>query len=199
MSILLLESPRRLTENPRDGRWQAAFRKLIATLLFLTLPGLSTAVLAADKTSAGHQTMPAIPLVRLDGSPMSSDEWLGKPLVVNVWATWCPPCRTEMPSLQKLGKLLEPSGIGVVALSVDSDQNLVREFVLKYRIDLPVGIAAFPNQAMASLDAFALPLTLYVGADGRIVGRHVGQRDWGEESVARELRETLLEAPARKP
>lgn len=198
MSFILSASPRCRKENPLGGHSQSAFRTLVATLLFATLLAHFTAALAADKAAAGPQTMPAIQLVRLDGSATSSDEWLGKPLVVNVWATWCPPCRTEMPSLVKLGKLLEPSGIGVVALSVDSDQNLVREFVLKYRIDLPVSIAAFPNQAMASLDAFALPLTLYVGADGRIVGRHVGQRDWAEESVARELRETLLAPSAAR-
>lgn len=136
--------------------------------------------------------LPAVSLVRLDGSVMSAAEWIGTPLVVNVWATWCPPCRTEMPSLQRLSELLGPGGIRVVALSMDTDHNLVREFVLKYGISLPVGIASAPDRANAALGASALPLTLYVAADGRIVGRHLGQRDWADDSVVRELKQRLV-------
>jgi len=137
-------------------------------------------------------------MVKLDGSPLSVAEWLGKPTVVNVWATWCPPCRTEMPSLQRLGEMLEPSGIRVVTLSVDTDQNLVREFVLKYGIKLPVGIATSPSQTMTSLAAMALPLTLYVGADGRILGQHFGQRDWAEDVAVNEVKQYLLTRPTSK-
>ena len=97
-----------------------------------------------------------------------------------------------MPSLQRLAALIEPSGARVVALSLDTDHNLVREFVLKYRIELPVGIAATPGTATAALGATALPLTLYVAADGRIVGRHFGQRDWSEESAVRDVKQHLL-------
>lgn len=136
--------------------------------------------------------MPAIALTKLDGTPMRATDWLGRPLVVNIWATWCPPCRTEMPSLQRLSALIEPSGARVVALSLDTDPNLVREFVLKYGIELPVAIATAPGAATEALGATALPLTLYVAANGRIVGRHFGQRDWAEESAVRDVRLRLL-------
>jgi thiol-disulfide isomerase/thioredoxin len=165
----------------------------VLTALLLVLPQTSGA------TGKGQITaLPAIPLVRLDGTALPIAEWLGKPAVVNIWATWCPPCRTEMPSLQNLSGILEPAGIRVMALSVDTDQNLVREFVLKYGIRLPVGIATSPSQAMASLGAFALPLTLYVGADGRILGQHLGQRDWADDAAVREITRTLLGAQPLK-
>lgn len=162
----------------------------LATLL-LCLPQVPLAT--------GKELIPAISMVKLDGSPLSVAEWLGKPTIVNVWATWCPPCRTEMPSLQRLGEMLEPSGIRVAALSVDNDQNLVREFALKYAIKLPIGIAASPSQALTSLGAMALPLTLYVGTDGRILGQHLGQRDWANEAVVQEVKQILLApGPSRR-
>lgn len=177
----------------RRGMLGSIIRSLLLTLATLLLC-LSQAAFAADK-----DPIPAISMIRLDGSPLSVAEWLGKPTVVNVWATWCPPCRTEMPSLQRLGEMLEPAGIRVTALSVDNDQNLVREFALKYGIKLPIGIATSPSQAMTSLGAMALPLTLYVGADGRILGRHLGQRDWANDTVVQEVKQILFTpTPSRR-
>ena len=181
----------RIPTRSRPGRFvqprPALRRRLLAALLGVALS-------FAAPANAGREvaTLPAVPLAKLDGTPASSDEWLGKPLVVNVWATWCAPCRSEMPSLQRLGDLLAPAGIAVAALSLDTDHNLVREFVLKYRIRLPIGIALSPGSAGPALGATALPLTLYVDAAGHIVGRHLGPRDWSEDAVVQELKRKLL-------
>lgn len=173
----------------------AVVRALLAAVVFA---GAAAGAGAAEQGKPTQSAMPAIELVRTGGGLANTEQWLGKPLVINVWATWCPPCRTEMPSLVKLSKLLAPSGIKVYALSVDSDPDLARDFIRRYDIDLPIGVAANPGQAMAAFDAYALPLTLYVSADGRIVGRHVGMRDWADEGIVRELRALLLPA-ARAP
>lgn len=158
-------------------------------LLFATAALLLAPVTGSAREGA-TAFLPRIPLSSLAGGAVLAPDWLeGKPAVVNVWATWCPPCRTEMPSLQRLAALLEPQGIRVLALSVDSDHNLVREFGLKYGITLPIAIANSPSEAMASIKVDALPLTLYVGADGRILGRHIGQRDWSDDAVVREVRQ----------
>ncbi|MBD5804871.1 Thiol-disulfide oxidoreductase ResA [Azoarcus sp. Aa7] len=144
--------------------------------------------------------MPALQLTGLEGGTIRSQDWLkGRPAVVNLWATWCAPCRTEMPSLQRLEALLAPDGIRVLALSVDSDHNLVREFVLKYGITLPVSIANSPSQAMVAVGAVALPQTLYVGADGRILGSHLGQRDWADPMTVREVRSRFSAKTPTKP
>lgn len=174
-----------------------AFRLSLLSALLLLPPGV-----AFDANAAGGQAdarFPSIPLVSLDTTSTSSDQWRGKPSVINIWATWCPPCRTEMPSLQKLSELLQPEGIRVVALSIDNDQNLVREFVLKYGISMPVAIADSPNQAMSALKAFALPLTLYVGADGRVIDQYLGPRDWASDDVVRELKLKLSPHKTAKP
>lgn len=147
--------------------------------------------------AASHAAGPRMPLddvavIDLAGARSSLQAQIAGPTVLNVWATWCPPCRTEMPSLQKLGSLVAADGVGVVAFSVDTDPNLVREFVLKYGITLPVSIAVSPDLAMKRLDVAGLPLTLYLDGNGKLVGRHVGQRDWAAEDVVAEVRRRLL-------
>lgn len=139
----------------------------------------------------GPVPLDKIATLTLEGDPTKLASTVRGPTVLNVWATWCPPCRTEMPSLERMQAVLAPEGIRVFALSVDTDQNLVREFVLKYRLTLPVGIAAEPDQAMKALDVLGLPLTIYLDATGREVGRHVGQRDWDSNDALAEVRRAL--------
>ncbi|WP_286164341.1 TlpA disulfide reductase family protein [Azoarcus sp. DN11] len=184
---------------PAKVRIASLWKRISRTVVILALAALLTT--AAELASAGPPaSMPALSLTSLDGAAVRSQDWLGgRPTVVNIWATWCAPCRTEMPSLQRLETLLAPDGIRVLALSVDTDHNLVREFLLKYGIKLPVSIADSPSQTMSALGVVALPQTLYVGADGRILGSHLGQRDWADPATVREVRSRFPVAASRKP
>lgn len=148
--------------------------------------------LIPQHSSTTPSELPTVPMTNLDGSATTTDAWRGGPMVLNVWATWCPPCRVEMPSLTGLRDKLASDQIRVVALSVDDDQHLVREFMLKHGIDLPVGISTSPADAMTTLGVAGIPLTLYVDAKGRIVDRYVGERDWSKEEVVSEVRTKLL-------
>ncbi len=180
----------------------AATRRTLTRRIFATFAVIALLTPHAAPTRAAETpaSMPALQLTGLEGGAIRSQDWLdGRPAVLNLWATWCAPCRTEMPSLQRLEALLAPEGIRVLALSVDSDHNLVREFVLKYGITLPVSIANSPSQAMAALGVIALPQTLYVGADGRILGSHLGQRDWADPATVREVRGRFAAKTPTKP
>lgn len=160
----------------------------VVKLAFASLVLLASVELGAASTTP---VMPPLAAIDLDGKPFSFGAPGLGPAVINVWATWCPPCRNEMASLQQLAANLKQDGVAVVALSVDTDHNLVREFVLKYGIRIPTPIATTPRQAMSALDVSALPVTLYVDADGRIVGRNIGQRDWSDEASAQDVRRAL--------
>lgn len=167
-------------DSPKRGakRWIAACCVLIA---------------ATSQAGAAGPRAPLddIAVIDLAGAQSSLQAQVAGPTVLNVWATWCPPCRTEMPSLQKLESLVAADGVAVVAFSVDTDPNLVREFVLKYGITLPVSIAVNPDLAMKKLEVVGLPLTLYLDGSGKLVGRHVGQRDWAAAEVVTEVRRRL--------
>ncbi|WP_207063259.1 TlpA disulfide reductase family protein [Motiliproteus sp. SC1-56] len=119
-------------------------------------------------------------LTRLDGTSVPLQHWKGRVLIINLWATWCAPCREEMPALQALSEQLDPERYKVAGISVDRDLNLVKEFLLKYGIDF----AEFrdPNMKMAKarLGVEVLPETLIIDSDGRLHRRVTGIRDWSD-------------------
>ncbi len=130
--------------------------------------------------------VPPFSLPALDGGLAGPAAWRGRTVVLNVWATWCPPCREEIPSLQRLSDQLGEERFLVVGLSVDRDANLVREFALRYGIDFPLLLDAERAVAEGLLGATGYPLTFLVAPDGRVVERVYGGADWSSpEYVAR--------------
>lgn len=103
--------------------------------------------------------------------------------IVNVWATWCEPCRREMQSLERLHRRLEGSGVRVIGISVDADRNLAREFLLRERLTFPNVLDADTPLARA---ATKYPTTYLLSADGVVLGKIESALDWSSaESLAR--------------
>jgi cytochrome oxidase Cu insertion factor (SCO1/SenC/PrrC family) len=127
----------------------------------------------APSPSAGGK-LPAFTLSSTDGSHTSLDDLAGKPAVINFWATFCPPCRAEMPLLQK--RAGPQSGVRLVLVNEGESAKSVRDYLSALGLhdpslldsDLTVGHA---------FGAIALPTTLFVRSDGTIANRHVGQLD----------------------
>jgi thiol-disulfide isomerase/thioredoxin len=156
-------------------------------LLLLLLSGL----VACSDAPAPAGPQPGAPFPELvlpaldDGPPLRLDAYRGRVVVLNVWATWCLPCREEMPSLQRLSDRLAPEGLQVIGVTVDQDRNLAREFLLKYGIRFPN--ASDPAGAVAEglLGVKGYPDTFVIAADGRLAERVSGGREWdGEEMVS---------------
>jgi len=128
------------------------------------------------------------------GDPLRVDHAPGTVLVVNFWATWCRPCRREMPLLDTLHDRLAGRG-GVVAISVDHDLARVARFVERNRLHLPVFVDG-PEGMARDLDLATLPATFVLDGSGRIVYRCAGieEQTLGELNAAvdRVLEETTL-------
>ena len=110
----------------------------------------------------------------------------GKFVLLNIWATWCVPCRKELPSLDRLREQLGGPDFEVVALSVDRDgaeavKNFYREIGIR---SLPVRVAA-DSSALAALGAYGLPTTLLIDPESKEIGRLVGSARWGLEGNGR--------------
>ena len=105
-----------------------------------------------------------------------------KILLINFWATWCSPCRKEMPDLQRLSETLDRDRFVVIGISVDEDSNLVREFLLEYQIRF----ANYQDQdqllASRLLGIQAFPETYIVAPGGLILNRVSGERVWNEKT-----------------
>lgn len=124
-----------------------------------------------------------VALVGLDGQAHRLSQWRGRRVVLNVWASWCAPCRAEMASLQALAEQLDPARAVVIGLSVDDDLNLVREYLRSASIRFPVFLQEAGRSAQRELEVHALPATLLVDPEGRLQGREDGPREWMDRAL----------------
>ena len=157
-----------------------AFALLLAALL-AACPGDRPQRLAVG------QTFPRLTLTGLERGALDTAALRGKVLVLNVWATWCPPCRREMPSLQRLAEAVAGERIVVIGLSVDRDANLAREYVLQARLTFPNYIDPAMEIANGPLAVVGFPETFVVGPDGKLAARVAGARDWDAPEMRRAL------------
>lgn len=134
----------------------------------------------------------AYTLPDLDGHPTSLAKWHGKVLLINFWASWCGPCRDEMPMLARLQREHAVNGLQVVGIAMEQPQS-ARAFLAHLPIDYPVlvGIDANPVPTTAFGDAAGLlPYSVLVGRDGRILATRLGVldaatvQDWLAKAVA---------------
>lgn len=152
---------------------------------------IALACLAVGAMLAWHRLEPSAPasdavatvfsltLPGQDGQPVALARFRGRPLVLNFWATWCPPCIEEMPALSRLQPELARADIHLLGIAVDSAGN-VAEFTRKQPVSYPLLIAGASGLELLKLlgdDAGALPFTIVIGADGKILQRIVGQAD----------------------
>ena len=129
---------------------------------------------------------PGFTLPDLEGQMHGLADLRGRVVVLNFWATWCPPCIDEMPSLQKLHDVLDAKGLSVVAVSVDERFDDIVKFVETF--DLTFTIPHDEGMKVSrSYQTFKYPETYLIGRDGRVKSKVVGGRDWVAPSVIRDL------------
>jgi thiol-disulfide isomerase/thioredoxin len=132
----------------------------------------------ADQRSGDAVTqLLAMPLMLASGQPKKLSDWQGKVLVVNFWATWCPPCREEMPEFSLAQNKFGANGIQFVGIAIDSVNNVV-EFSKTTPVTYPLLIA---SSDMPSLIARlgntlqVLPFTIFINREGKLVSSHLGR------------------------
>jgi thiol-disulfide isomerase/thioredoxin len=138
---------------------------------------------------------PALDLVLVgpDGSRRTLEELRGQPVLLHFWATWCPPCREELPGLLELGREFQRAGeLRLIALSVDSDWAAIREF---FGGSIPPEVNRDgAGSATLHYDVSTLPDTYLLDAAGSVRLRFNGTRDWRTERARDTLRKELVGA-----
>jgi thiol-disulfide isomerase/thioredoxin len=149
----------------------------------------------ATKTFIMHsspRSIASISFADWQGRARALSDFKGKVVVLNIWATWCVPCRTEMPALDRLEQMLAGPDFEVVPVSIDRGGL---DAVTKFYADIAVThLAKYTDtsgQILRSLGAIGLPTTLIVDRAGNEVGRVVGPAEWDSPEVANLLRSVL--------
>ena len=136
--------------------------------------------LAGDKgyaLRAGSEA-PGFRLPSLAGGEVDLASQRGKVVVLNFWATWCPPCVSEMPSLERLHRALAPEGLSVVTVSADEDEGSLRRFVAERALTLPVLKDPGGRVAAGEYHTTGYPETFVLDRDGRLLQHVVGPAEW---------------------
>ena len=135
---------------------------------------------------------PPFQLMDLEGNRVALSDFLGKVVMVNFWATWCGPCRVEMPAMEQLHQDLKKGGLEVLAISVDP-QGMVVTRPFREAMGLTFSILHDSDYRIGSAyGARTLPMTYLIDRHGVVRHRIFGARDWNGQD-ARELIRTLLE------
>jgi thiol-disulfide isomerase/thioredoxin len=130
---------------------------------------------------------PALSLSDLEGKPHSLADYRGKVVLVNFWATWCVPCREEMPSIERLRSSLDGRPFVVLAVNLAEPESRIRKFLEAVPVSFPVLLDKNAQTAKA-WQARVLPATFIVGPDGVVRYQYFGELDWSKP----EVRETVL-------
>jgi peroxiredoxin len=151
----------------------------------------------ARPTGVGEYTVaPDFTLPDLNGTEISLAQYRGKVVLLNFWATWCPPCRLEMPTIEEAYQRYKDQGFEVVAVSVDAGpQSDVQEFV--HEFDLSFQVLLDPNmEVLHTFQSFSLPTTVVIDRQGVIRSRELGYRDWTDAESTKLLTRLLNERPS---
>jgi thiol-disulfide isomerase/thioredoxin len=159
-----------------------AVRRVLAAICIAAV-SLSLAIAAELKPANGTLAQPLV-LKTLDGAVHDLAKYRGKVVLVNFWATWCEPCRDEMPSIQKLKEKFAGQSLEVLAVNVDEPESRVRAFLEKTPLQLTVVLD--PGKPFTKTwNARILPASYVIGRDGRVRYSVVGELDWNDAQTTK--------------
>jgi peroxiredoxin len=133
---------------------------------------------------------PEFSLKDLSGRPVTLSSLRGKVVLLNFWATWCPPCISEMPVFNKLYKEMSGRGLEIVAISADRSESYVRDFVSKHSLDLRVLFDA-DRSVTKQYKVFSMPTTFLIDKNGVIVEKFFGEYDWTDQEIKKKIEKLL--------
>lgn len=165
---------------------------LLVTEVSLVL-SLSTALYAAPPSpweieGLKGKKAPDLILRDINNRPFNLSSLRGRVVILNFWATWCPPCRAEMPSLNNLYRELRNRGLEVVAVSADRSDSAVRDYVSRNKLDFTVLIDP-DNRVSREFKVFSIPTTFLIDRNGIIIERFLGEEDWTSPEIKRKIKE----------
>ena len=170
---------------------------------YLLVTALAVLLLATGETRAQDarfdlamrdtpKATPDLSFADVDGKPLSLQDFRGKLVLLNVWATWCPPCRKELPSLASLQRELGGTAFQVLMLSTDTGrETAVRRLFGELALDDSDIFIDSTGSATRDLGVFGMPTTLLLDGDGNEIGRKIGPAEWDNAAALAFFRDLI--------
>ena len=164
------------------------FRILLS--LFILVVSLSSIAQQAGKGLTQLPDRPQAPdfvLADIDGNQYRLSDYRGQVVIVNFWATWCPPCRAEMPSMQRAWQQLEKEGILMLGINVGEDEDTIFQFTANYPVEFPL-LMDQDSRVINQWPVRGLPTTFVMSPEGKITYRAIGGREWDDPDLLATVR-----------
>ncbi len=169
----------------------------IVALFFLSAMGPTAStggnrdtVSPLDADKAMNAPAPDFTLRDMNGNTITLSSLKGKVVLLNFWATWCPPCKAEMPTMNKLYNEIRGRGLEIIAVSTDNSLSTIRNYLAKNPLDFPV-VHDEKNQLSRQYRVFSMPTTFLIDRNGIIVEKFYGEYDWTDPDVRRQIEKLL--------
>ncbi len=191
-------NPTPITETPKRRDWGTIvlWMSPLVVVLFLLGYGFLTRPpeLPGQSAVLPGQPLPDFTLPDLQGNPVQLSTLRGKVVFVNIWATWCPPCVEEMPTIQQVYDRFHHRGLEVLAISIDTlEAQVVGPFMQRHHLTFPALLdPAARTERLYRISG--VPESFIVDKRGRLVEKIVGPRDWSHPQMITRF-ERLLAAP----
>ena len=160
----------------------------ICYLSFLIILSTSLAVHAEELLHVveGKPTAPEFELKDIEDNTHRLSDYRGKVVLLNFWATWCPPCRFEMPSMERAREKFEKDNIVMLAVNVGEDADTIFTFTSDYPVNFPL-LMDLDSSVIKHYPVVGLPTTFVIDPKGRMVFRAIGTREWDDEQLRKRL------------
>ena len=129
---------------------------------------------------------PDFTLKDVDGKSHKLSDYRGKVVMINFWATWCPPCRFELPSMQRAYEKLKKSGVEFLAINLGEDADTIFTFTAAYPVTFPL-LMDLDSSVSNMYPVIGLPTTYFVSPKGRLIYRAIGSREWDEKQMLEKI------------
>jgi cytochrome c biogenesis protein CcmG, thiol:disulfide interchange protein DsbE len=169
----------------------------IVSLFFLLAMGSNPSTGGSKDTVSPHDAdkiisvkAPDFILRDMQGKDIALSSLKGKVVLLNFWATWCPPCKAEMPAMNKLYNEIKARGFEVVAVSTDNSLSTIRDYLAKNRVDFPI-LHDEKKSVSKQYRVFSMPTTFLIDRNGTIVEKFYGEYDWTDSDVRKQIEKLL--------
>ena len=170
------------SKQKHQCREQSRLVFLTAGFLFLLFSAVPAHAVKLGKLNQVERDVPVVEMLDLEDSVWTRNKFEGELTIVNFWASWCGPCREEMPSLNRAWEKVKDQGVSMVAINIGEPLDLIRGFMQQVPIDFTVLRAGDPK-TFSDWGLRGLPTTLIVDSRGKIVLELVGPAEWDDDEL----------------